>query len=544
MSGLTLGNRQRDLSKARTTPSPLPHLSEEESKCYYAGLYSCPLLIARTGTTPWETPTGPEAYTRPKVLRIVGNHEIEDVWEDNLALKVHAILEQNGIDWTSTDVVRIGYADEPSGNVVLWIGVKPGPVSYEVAIDAAFACRELLLDYGINDVDIEMRQSEVTRYAGPPLISPTFHIGPEDARMPFTNALSIPICAELTPWAEGTSGFFLEEGGDGKRLLLVTTRHVVFPRSNNEPFEHKSASQKRHNVLILIETSFQQHLVSINDKIDAQNFLIRYQNDRLNQSKRGGAFAETMREDARNELKKAEREIEGLTTFRKELLAHWSTGESRILGHVIFSPPIVLSARPNEYTQDVAVIEIDTSKIDPGSFGGNVLDVGTKYSPGVLTAMMCPNPKNTHSFVFPYDRLLSLRGTIPDTEVRKPTMYDENDKSCIIVIKSARGTDVTVGRANNIFSYTRTHPGNITGVSKEWTILPFDKESGPFSDKGDSGAVVVDGRGRIGGLLTGGTGSTDTSDITYVTPISFVMKIIRSNESLANAYPKAGPPDY
>jgi len=27
-------------------------------------------------------------------LRVVGNHEIKDVWEDDLALKVHAILDE------------------------------------------------------------------------------------------------------------------------------------------------------------------------------------------------------------------------------------------------------------------------------------------------------------------------------------------------------------------------------------------------------------------------------------------------------------------
>lgn len=254
-------------------------------------------------------------------------------------MMVHAILEQKGVDWTSIDVVRIGYADEPSGNVVLWIGVKPGSVSFEVAIDTVFACRGLLLDHGIIDVDVEMRESEVTRYAGPPLLRPTFSVDPKvDACMPFTDALSIPICAELTPWAEGTSGFFLEEGGDGKSLLLVTPRHVVFPQSDNEPFECERASQKQYNVLVLSETSFQQHLVSIDENIDAQNFLIGYQSRPLEKVEREGDFVEAEREDARNESKKAEKKIEGFTTFRKELSTHWSTDESRILGHVIFSP--------------------------------------------------------------------------------------------------------------------------------------------------------------------------------------------------------------
>ncbi len=63
-------------------------------------------------------------------------------------------------------------------------------------------------------------------------------------------------------------------------------------------------------------------------------------------------------------------------------------------------------------------------------------------------------------------------------------------------------------------------------TSKEWAILPRDSKSRAFSAKGDSGSVIVDGAGRIGGLLTSGAGSTPSSDpdVTYATPISFLLK--------------------
>ena len=83
----------------------------------------------------------------------------------------------------------------------------------------------------------------------------------------FTHALGIPICAKLTPWVEGTLEFF-EEGGDSKKPLLVTARHAIFHQTDNEPFERKLVSQKRHNVLVLSETSFQQLLVFIDDNIN------------------------------------------------------------------------------------------------------------------------------------------------------------------------------------------------------------------------------------------------------------------------------------
>jgi hypothetical protein len=74
------------------------------------------------------------------------------------------------------------------------------------------------------------------------------------------------------------------------------------------------------------------------------------------------------------------------------------------------------------------------------------------------------------------------------------------------------------------------------------TILSFDMSSGTFSAKGDSGSVVVDGAGRVVGIVTGGGGATDSIDVTYVTPITFVMEIVRRYNPLANAYLKSVQP--
>ena len=76
--------------KHDTFPSPPP---EMETKFYYIGLPSKPVLIARTGTTPWKAPAGPEAYLTRKELRPVGNHPLQEVLEDNLALKLHVLLD-------------------------------------------------------------------------------------------------------------------------------------------------------------------------------------------------------------------------------------------------------------------------------------------------------------------------------------------------------------------------------------------------------------------------------------------------------------------
>ncbi|EKM48708.1 uncharacterized protein PHACADRAFT_52020, partial [Phanerochaete carnosa HHB-10118-sp] len=120
--------------------------------------------------------------------------------------------------------------------------------------------------------------------------------------------------------------------------------------------------------------------------------------------------------------------------------------------------------------------------------------------------MMRPNFANLKSFEYPDDYLLKLKGIIHDEEMKHPASSDENNDRCLMVIKRGRATGLTIGRANEICSYVREGYSKygVYGTSKEWTIIPCDSKHGPFSLAGDSGSVIVDGQGRIGGLLTGG----------------------------------------
>ena len=105
---------------SRTTPSP-PHITDTEARLYYHGPPAKPLLVARTGSTTWEEP-GLEAYPREKQLGVVGKHEIGEIWEV-LGPKVYDILNKAKVDWTSVDLVRLGYVDEQPGPVIIWIGI-------------------------------------------------------------------------------------------------------------------------------------------------------------------------------------------------------------------------------------------------------------------------------------------------------------------------------------------------------------------------------------------------------------------------------------
>ena len=102
MSSLPLSDL--DHSNQLTTPSPLPPVSELEAMQYYWGLPSKPQLIACTGR-PWYPPWGLEAYPRTNEFHSLGKHKLFDIWEDNLALKVHNILNQSQVNWSSTEII-------------------------------------------------------------------------------------------------------------------------------------------------------------------------------------------------------------------------------------------------------------------------------------------------------------------------------------------------------------------------------------------------------------------------------------------------------
>jgi len=521
------------------SPLTLPSLSdsEMEAKFYYAGLPSSPVLVARTGTTSWKAPTGLEAYRKLKDLRPVGNHALKSVWEDNLALELHTLLDSMEVKWTSMDVVRIGDVGESSAPVILWIGVMPASLSANDGALVASKCQELLVRYDIPDVDVEIRESVVIRSGGDGpklLMSPKWSDHAIDTREPLTTTLGLHICAQSTPWTEGTGGFFITEGGNTERLLLVTARHVVFPsnKNKNEHFEYNiNNDSHRHNITLFGDAAFTKYLESIKTEIEAKTLLTGHHEERIRAVEgRDDPEANEERQHAQRKSKEAAESVKALYPFYQDVSMRWAAPESRVLGHVVLSPPINVK-NSEGYTEDWAVIEIDSSKIDASNFKGNAIDLGTRIPVDELTLMMRPkhDPWNDRYFKYPTGRLLHLKGTIPDEEMRNPTVFDENDDPCFAVLKRGNATGLTVGRANDILSYARDYSDGEARTSKEWAILPHDSKSGAFSEKGDSGSVIVDGQGRIGGLLTSGAGTTSDLDITYVTPISILLKCMQDS---------------
>jgi hypothetical protein len=120
-----------------------------------------------------------------------------------------------------------------------------------------------------------------------------------------------------------------------------------------------------------------------------------------------------------------------------------------------------------------------------------------------------------------------------------PDTKDHDSKNCFYVIKRCFTTLTTIGRATGFFSFAREYFANqIHRDSIEWAILPYHNiDSGAFSKGGDSGSMIASGTGEFGGLLTGGSGKTESSDTTYATPMFWLWLIIKAKFPNVNLYP-------
>jgi hypothetical protein len=98
-----------------------------------------------------------------------------------------------------------------------------------------------------------------------------------------------------------------------------------------------------------------------------------------------------------------------------------------------------------------------THKIDWAEFKGNAIDLGTRIPSRDFSEKMHDNPQNPRPFKYPRNRLLELRGTISEHEMRHPTILGQDEESCLMVIKNGSATGVTIGHANGIMSFVREY---------------------------------------------------------------------------------------
>jgi len=130
---------------------------------------------------------------------------------------------------------------------------------------------------------------------------------------------------------------------------------------------------------------------------------------------------------------------------------------------------------------------------------------------------MYPHVADRADYEYPEDGLLKIVGAAPESEIRQPTQRNAKGDPAMPVIKNGMTTGTTAGWMNGLESLVRHNDlCNIDFTSLETTIIPYGGR-GAFSDSGDSGSIIVDRKGRIVAILTGGGGLTNKTDITFAT---------------------------
>lgn len=77
------------------------------------------------------------------------------------------------------------------------------------------------------------------------------------------------------------------------------------------------------------------------------------------------------------ELSKAEANV---NEFHGNITRSWSAESQRVLGHVLYTPPISVGTGDKRFTEDWALVELNREKFDWDTFRGNIIHLGTFQS--------------------------------------------------------------------------------------------------------------------------------------------------------------------
>jgi hypothetical protein len=350
----------------------------------FYGTPSGALCVYKNGDA-WPVRTGPESQRIIREARGVYGHPMQATWRE-LGERVHTLLDDKEVRWTSIDPLAFAEAGKTTFSpLLIWIGVEPKSLAYELANTAAEAVTFLLTEAGFSGFEIGFRESVVTRsVAGPKMLSfdPLFDYVPE-FRKPFTPSLGLSIAPLKTPHFEGTGALYLRESKDSKRVFLLTCAHVARPPPvyGNTGLARKTTSHPREHVIALGNSGYINAIKSIMGAIGDLELSIedwRVVLRRLGDPQEGeSATIIKRRKEHLALVESARQKIDEIDTFHNEIVKLWTIPEQRIIGEVVHVEPIGVNVTPHGFTRDWALIELYDDKFDWATFRGNKVYVGT-----------------------------------------------------------------------------------------------------------------------------------------------------------------------
>lgn len=319
---------------------------ELEKQLYYQGLPSRPQLVARSNFSVSWQPEFEDEHPKLKYISNVGSHDILNKYDTALREKI--ITRLGSTEWTSIDVVRIGYSGSHADPVILWIGVAPGSLASQTGLEIALGCRSELMHAGLN-VHCEIREATVESLAAVSVIP---HQDAEGADRPISLTSVLggqSIASEETSAKEGTLSLYLSLGESASRInCALISRHVVFKDDNRRYLHHNNLAE---HVIMPGQTTFDEICTEGNEHAafwQSQGNKYKAQSDVTNQL---NAHLSSLKDTA-----------------------------SRRIGHVLFSPPRLPQYHQDSldlWLPDYALVLLDRDRFGPDYEGlSNTLWVG------------------------------------------------------------------------------------------------------------------------------------------------------------------------
>ncbi|KAF9522387.1 hypothetical protein CPB83DRAFT_911377 [Crepidotus variabilis] len=293
----------------------------------------------------------------------------------------------------------------------LTVGVLPNTLTGEKAFHSSHDILNLLKEHGIFNIDAAYRESVVRGFSGPELFAPVSNSNPlKNVINPVTTALGLPIAGLQTLKSPGTMGFYFKVSDV---LYGVTAHHVLFPedQGNNE-YSYVVGPKKK--VILMGTRAFTNFLISIWGNIGTLNDTVSFLEQSittlipsLDTSCPNTELAETQLR-----LGITQTAIEELKRFYLMIKKQWSKPRDRIIGHVIWAPPISVCTTSPSYTKDVCVVKLDEKKILT-KLEGKCPEIDTL----TLISLLYSHTDDPSDFTDVLDRLLELRGILSAQEI-------------------------------------------------------------------------------------------------------------------------------
>jgi len=130
----------------------------------------------------------------------------------------------------------------------------------------------------------------------------------------------------------------------------------------------------KKNVILMGTRAFSNFSDSIQAEIGFLNNAVSFLKDSI-ASYTSRPHLEAKLATAEANLEETNAKVEALKVFFIMVRREWSNPKSRIIGHVVWAPPIAGNTPPHGYTQDVCVIKLDKDRFWP-NFVQNAVSLG------------------------------------------------------------------------------------------------------------------------------------------------------------------------